>query len=200
MTGIASRFVLLVFLLTSGVSDHRVFEFTEVHMGLPVRLVLHAPDRPAAELAARAAFARIAALDRMMSDYRPDSALRRIQSHAGTSVVVSPELVTVVSRALEISRATEGAFDPTIAPLVALWRESRSTRQLPEPSRLAAARALVNWRDIQIDTSRSAVRLLRPGMHLDLGGVAKGYILQEALRALREKGVTRALVASGGDI
>src|SRR5687768_6177227 len=200
MIGIASRFVLLLLLLTTGASEPRAFEFTEVHMGLPVRLVLHAPDRPAAELAARAAFARIATLDRMMSDYRPDSELRRIQSHAGTSVVVSPELLTVVSRALEISRATGGAFDPTIAPLVALWRESRSTRRLPEPFRLTAARALVNWRDVEIDAGRSTVRLSRPGMHLDLGGVAKGYILQEALRTLRERGVGRALVASGGDI
>ncbi len=169
-------------------------------MGLPVRLVLHARDRQTAEPAARAAFARIASLDRMMSDYRPDSELRRIDSHAGTFVPVSAELLTVLTRALEISRASNGAFDPTIAPLVALWRESRTTRQLPEPSRLAAARALVGWRQVEIDTARSAVRLTRPGMRLDLGGVAKGYILQEALRTLRDRGVTRALVAAGGDI
>ena len=169
-------------------------------MGLPVRLVLHARDRQTAEPAARAAFARIASLDRMMSDYRPDSELRRIDSHAGTFVPVSAELLTVVTRALEISRASNGAFDPTVAPLVALWRESRTTRQLPQPSRLAAARALVGWQQVEIDAGRSAVRLTRPGMRLDLGGVAKGYILQEAVRTLREQGVIRALVAAGGDI
>ena len=169
-------------------------------MGLPVRLVLHASDRGSAEAAARAAFARIAALDRMMSDYRPDSELRRIHSHAGTPVVVSPELLTVLSSALEISRRTNGAFDPTVGPLVALWRESRSTRTLPEPARLAAARELVGWQHVEIDAARSAVRLLRPGMRLDLGGVAKGYILQEGLRILRHRGITRALIASGGDI
>ena len=169
-------------------------------MGLPVRLVLHARDRQTAEPAARAACARIASLDQMMSDYRPDSEQRRLDSHAGTFVRVSPELVAVVTRALEISRASHGAFDPTVAPLVALWRESRATRQLPEPSRLAAARALVGWQHVEIDAGRSAVRLVRPGVRLDLGGVAKGYILQEALRTLRERGVTRALVAAGGDI
>ena len=169
-------------------------------MGLPVRLVLHAGDQATAEAAARAAFARIASLDRMMSDYRPDSELRQIDAQAGNFVPVSPELRTVISRALQISRATNGAFDPTIAPLVALWRESRSTGRLPEPSRLAAARALVGWQQVEIDTKRSAVRLPRPGMRLDLGGVAKGYILQEALRTLRDRGVTRALLAAGGDI
>ena len=169
-------------------------------MGLPVRLVLHARDRQTAEPAARAAFARIASLDRMMSDYRPDSEVRRLDSHAGTFVPVSAELLTVLTRALEISRASNGAFDPTIAPLVSLWRESRATRQLPEPSRLAAARALVGWQQVEIDAGRSAVRLPRPGMRLDLGGVAKGYILQEALRTLRDRGVTRALVTAGGDI
>ena len=200
MTSIASRFFALLLTLATGGSEAAVFEFTEVHMGLPVRLVLHAGDQRTAEAAARAAFARIASLDRMMSDYRPDSELRHIDAQVGNFVPVSPELLAVISRALQISRATNGAFDPTIAPLVALWRESRSTGRLPEPSRLAAARALVGWQQVEIDTKRSAVRLPRPGMRLDLGGVAKGYILQEALRTLRDRGVPRALVAAGGDI
>ena len=187
-------------MLATGGAEPVAFEFTEVHMGLPVSLVLHAGDRQTAEQAARAAFGRIATLDRMMSDYRPDSELRRIDSRAGNFVPVSAELLTVISRALQISRASEGAFDPTIAPLVALWRESRSARRLPEPSRLAAARALVDWQQVEIDRAGSAVRLPLPGMRLDLGGVAKGYILQQALRTLRDRGVTRALVAAGGDI
>src|SRR5918993_5190656 len=200
MTSIASRFFVLLLTLVTGGSDVAVFEFTEVHMGLPVRLVLHAGDQRAAEGAARAAFARIATLDRMMSDYRPDSELRRIDDQAGSFVPVSPELLAVIARALQISRATDGAFDPTIAPLVALWRESRSTRRLPEPSRLAAARALVGWRHVELDATRSAVRLTRSGVRLDLGGVAKGYILQKTLRTLRDSGVTSALVEAGGDI
>ncbi|HVJ28147.1 MAG TPA: FAD:protein FMN transferase, partial [Vicinamibacterales bacterium] len=166
MTSIASRFFALLLTLATGGAEAAVFEFTEVHMGLPVRLVLHAGDQRTAEAAARAAFARIASLDRMMSDYRPDSELRHIDAHAGSFVPVSPELLTVISRALQISRASNGAFDPTIAPLVALWRESRSTGRLPEPSRLAAARALVGWQQVEIDTNRSAVRLARPGMRL----------------------------------
>lgn len=176
------------------------FEFTQVHMGVPVRMVLHAPGRVAAEDAARAAFARIAALDRMMSDYRPDGELRRVAAGAGRFVAVSPELLAVVSRALEIARETGGAFDPTVAPLVTLWRDARAHARLPDPGRLAAARALVGWRRVEINPARSAIRLARPGMRLDIGGVAKGYILAEALRTLRDNAVNSALLEAGGDI
>jgi FAD:protein FMN transferase len=178
----------------------RPLEFSQVHMGMPVRLVLHAASPDAAHPAAGAAFARIAALDRMMSDYRDDSELRRLDARPLEWIPVSAELFAVLTRAGEIAEATGGAFDPTIAPLVALWRDARKSGRLPDRSRLEAARALVGWRDIHFDSSRRAIRLGRAGMRLDLGGIAKGYILQEALRTLRDHGVTSALLEAGGDI
>jgi FAD:protein FMN transferase len=169
-------------------------------MGLPVRLALYATGEPDAMNAARLAFERIAALERMMSDYRPDSELRDLESQAGRPVVVSRELFTVVQRAVEISRTSGGAFDPTVAPLVALWREARRTGLIPRREDLKRARALVGSHRIELDAVRLSIRLEQPGMRLDLGGIAKGYILQEALATLRSSGVTRALVESGGDI
>ena len=177
-----------------------IFEFTQVHMGLPVRIVLHAADEQAARRAAAAAFDRIATLDRMMSDYRPDSDVRRIALRAGQAVPVSRELLAVVQQAVEIARLTDGAFDPTIAPLVGLWRDARRTGRPPDPSALAVARSKVAWHRIELNPARSTIRLPLPGMALDLGGIAKGYILQEALRTLRRLGVTRVLLESGGDI
>jgi len=168
-------------------------------MGLPVRLQLYAiGERPAGD-AASAAFARIAELDRMMSDYRPDSELRQIPSN-GKWTAVSHELFDVLQRALVVARETGGAFDPTIAPLVSLWREARTSGRLPPRPALDAARARVGWRHLEIDESRKAVRLARRGMRLDLGGIAKGYILQEARRVLRARGVTAVLIEAGGDI
>jgi thiamine biosynthesis lipoprotein len=175
-------------------------EFTQVHMGMPVRIVLHAPDDETARQAASAAFARVAAVDQMMSDYRPDSELRRLDARPEEWVPVSPELFTVLARAAEISEATHGAFDVSVAPLVALWREARTTRRLPDKPRLEAARSLVGWRHVQLDASRRAVRLAKRGMRLDLGGIAKGYILEEARRTLVMHGITRVLIESGGDI
>jgi thiamine biosynthesis lipoprotein len=175
-------------------------EFTEVHMGLPVRIVLHAGSESQAQDAARAAFRRIATLDQRLSDYRPDSELRRLEARAPEWTVVSPELFSVLARAVEIARASGGAFDPTVGPLVALWRDARRTGRMPDPAALAAARTLTGWQKLGLDPKRRAVRLERRGMRLDLGGIAKGYILQEALRTMRDHAVTRALVESGGDI
>jgi thiamine biosynthesis lipoprotein len=168
-------------------------------MGVPVRLILHSTPLTA-ERAARAAFARVASLDRMMSDYRDDSELRAIERHSGEFVRVSRELLEVLQRALRIAEDTEGAFDPTVGPYVALWREARRTGRMPDPRALAAARWVTGWRHVDIDENHSSIRLARPGMKLDLGGIAKGYILEKALRTLRAEGVTRALVEAGGDI
>jgi len=169
-------------------------------MGLPVRIVLYAPAKDAAVRAATAAYERIAALDREMSDYRPDSAIHAIAARAPEAVVVSRDLFGVVSRAIEIAEATGGAFDPTIAPVVSLWRDARLTRRLPDPAALARGRALVDWRSIELDAARSTIRLPTAGQRLDLGGIAKGYILRAALDVLRAGGVRAAMIEAGGDV
>lgn len=169
-------------------------------MGLPVRILLHVADSRRAEAVTRAAFERIAVLDRMMSDYRPDSEVRRLEAAGQQWTAVSADLLQVLDVSVSVARATDGAFDPTLGPLVALWREARTTGKLPPPSALDAARARVGWRHLEIDRARRAVRLAQPGMRLDLGGVAKGYILQQALHSLRANGAPRALIESGGDI
>jgi thiamine biosynthesis lipoprotein len=169
-------------------------------MGLEVTIRLYTGREGEGSAAARVAFARIATLDHMMSDYRLDSELRRLETAVDRWSVVSIELFAVLQRAVEIAGASDGAFDPSVGPLVAIWRDARVRRQMPERSALQAAAMRVGWRKIQMDASRRAVRLAQPGMRLDLGGIAKGYILQEALRALEAQGVTRALVLAGGDI
>ncbi len=205
MSGGALRASLIVFSLL-GTGDSRLgaepgrFEFREGHMGMPVRLVLHAADAAQAERAARAAFTQIRALDAVMSDYRPDSELSRLSASHATWTPVSSELFAVLARALDVARASDGAFDPTVGPLTSLWRETRRTKRAPDAQSIAAARARVGWRLLALDPARRAVRLGTSGMRLDLGGIAKGYILQQALSALAAHGVTRALLEAGGDI
>jgi thiamine biosynthesis lipoprotein len=184
------------------IADPHVAEahvFTQVHMGMPVRLSLYAGDEKSARAAAEAAFARVAALDAMLSDYRPDSELNRLANRAGQWADASPDLMAVVTRAVEIADVTGGAFDPTVAPVVQLWREARRSRRLPDDAALASAHARVGWQRIEVDRKRAAIRLA-PGTRLDLGGIAKGYVLQEALRVLDAQGTSRALVEAGGDI
>jgi thiamine biosynthesis lipoprotein len=166
-------------------------------MGVPVRVVLYTADPRRAPEAAGAAFDRIAALDRMMSDYRPDSELRTLPR--GRPVRVSPELFHVFQRALEIAAATDGAFDPTVGPLVALWREARVSGRLPAAAAIDAARARTGWRRIGIDRARRTVTV-PAGIQVDFGGIAKGYILQSAVQLLRSRGIRRVLLEAGGDI
>lgn len=175
-------------------------EYTAVHMGTPVRIVVYGPDSSRARDAVQAAFARIADLDNIMSDYRPRSEVRLLTEQAGVWVAVSEDLFAVLARALEVAAVTDGAFDPTVGPLVALWRESRETGRLPDESALLVARSRVGWRLLSVDSSRRAVRLAVDSMKIDLGGIAKGYILQDALEVLRAKGHGIALIEAGGDV
>jgi thiamine biosynthesis lipoprotein len=169
-------------------------------MGMEVRMVMEAPDEATARRAGTAAFATIAELDQRLSDYRDTSDVRAIERAAPAAIRVHPDVLDVVSRALEVARASDGAFDPTVAPLVALWRTSRESRRLPSDGELAAARRLVGWARVELDAANVTVRLPVAGMRLDLGGIAKGYILQKALATLRDHGVTVAMLEAGGDI
>jgi thiamine biosynthesis lipoprotein len=177
------------------------FAFTEPHMGTRFRILVYAPEEAVANKASKAAFARIAALDASMSDYQPASELMRLCAQAGgPPTKVSDELFVVLERADQVSRLSEGAFDVTVGPIVRLWRRSRRTLRLPEPDKLAEARALVGYQNVKLDAHNHTVQLLKPGMQLDLGGIAKGYAADEALKVLAKHGITRALVAAGGDI
>lgn len=196
---------LLIVLAPSAAADPTAggtrFEFTEPHMGTRFRLVFYAHDEAVARAAAKSAFGRVAALNECMSDYKPGSELMRLCARAGGNALpVSGDLFFVLEKAQEVARRSDGAFDVTVGPVVRLWRQARRTQRLPDPEKLARARALVGWKNVRLDARGRTVQLLKPGMQLDLGGIAKGYAADEALAALAKHGVTRALVAAGGDI
>lgn len=189
------------FLLSVGISPTQRFEYSQLHMGVRVRIALCAHEEDHAERAAAAAFSVFAELDSLFSDYRIDSELNRLCDQAGGgAIAVSEHLFSVLTRAKEVARRTAGAFDPTAAPLTRLWRETRQQAALPSPEALAEARALVGWHQILLDPKRRTVELLTPGMRIDLGGIAKGYACDQALAALRREGIQSALVEAGGDI
>lgn len=180
-------------------------EYRQTHMGMPFRIVLYAPDPSVGDAAAAAAFLRISELNRALSDYEPDSELSRLSRTAGSGAVVAlgDDLARVLDRAQEISRISDGAFDVTVGPLVDVWKRARRQRVLPDPSRVDAARAATGWRHLQLgrDASGRRTATLRvPGMRLDLGGIAKGYALDEATRVLRARGIRASLVSGGGDL
>jgi len=106
----------------------------------------------------------------------------------------------VLERSKYYYEKSDGAFDPTIAPVGRLWRRAMRERKLPDPVKLAEARALVGADKMILDPAARTVRLTKPGMRLDVGGIAKGYAAQAAIDVLQAHGATRALVAGAGDI
>jgi thiamine biosynthesis lipoprotein len=203
------RRIIVVWLLAAGVpaiasADQSLkrFDFTQTEMAVPIRIVVYATDNATATEAGRAAFLRFHQLNASLSDYDPQSELRRLgdASSKGRPVRVSDDLWRVLVRAEELSRRSDGAFDVTVGPLVLLWRNARHTKELPSPESLAAARARVGYRFVRLYPKQQAVELLRPKMRLDLGGIAKGYAVDEAIRAIRSHGITRMMVEAGGNI
>ena len=203
--GAAARLIgfiaaLLSSLVASAAPLERL-EFVEPHMGTLFQIVIFAPELPAAKVAARAAFARIEALNHIMSDYDDASELNLLcRQPVGVAVPVNPELFDVLHRSQVLAERTSGAFDVTLGPATRLWRESRRAKKLPsEKNRLAALRAS-GFSKLRLDEVRQTATLLEPGMSLDLGGIAKGYAADAALAVLRHHGFPCAMVAASGDL
>lgn len=176
-------------------------EFRAVCMGTEFRILLYTTNASTATSASQLAFDRVRQLDAILSDYNPESELMRLCDQAGRPPLrVSDDLFTVLENAIDLASRSEGAFDPTINPVVRLWRRARRDRELPDPEHLARARALVGYQHVELDPKARTARLAKPGMKLDFGGIAKGFAAQEALKVLSAQGIKSALVAAAGDI
>lgn len=166
-------------------------------MGTRFRLTFYAPDGKA-ETAAEAAFARIAKLERVCSDYLPDSELTTL--NRTTTHHASKDLFEVIAQAQQVSKLTDGAFDITAGHYTQLWRRAKRKKELPTAEQLAKVKPLVGWNLVQLDHVGGNITLTKPGLQLDLGGIAKGYAANEALSVLKQHGITAAIVSASGDL
>ena len=124
-----------------------------------------------------------------------------INEQAGVMPVkVRADLLDVLEKALHYAALSDGAFDPTVGPLVQLWGIGTDRQRVPGDEEIARALELVNWRDVMIDRKTGTAFLRREGMALDLGAIAKGYAGDEAARIAREANVKRAVFDLGGNI
>ena len=196
--------VPLLALLISGQLDAGLgrHEASEPHMGTMFRIVVYSECVDLAGKGLEEAFSRVSKLNSLLSDYLPDSELSCLSRTAGSgkSVPVSKELWSVLAHANDVSEGSCGAFDVTVGPYARLWKIARAKRELPQESRIKKFRESVGYRNIQFDNPMQAVRLKRDGMFLDLGGIAKGFAADEALRVLADLGMPCALVDAGGDL
>ena len=175
---------------------------TERLMGVPWTITVHANTAAAGRTAIAAGFAEATRLEHILSDYDPESELSRLSALAPMAdpKPVSTDLWRVLERAVAFRDATDGAFDPTVGPLTSLWRQARRTGRLPLPGKLAAAREAVGPAALRLEPEAEAVRLMRPAMRLDLGGIGMGYAVDRVLEVLDRHGIAAAMVDASGDV
>lgn len=140
-------------------------------------------------------------LHRAWSCFQGDSLVSRINQAAGRQpVAVDEDTFEVLRQAKRYGRFTEGAFDVTVGPLADLWRRAMEERQLPGDKAVWQALALVNFANVTLDEEAHTVLLEKAGQRIDLGGIAKGYAVDELRKRLRRHGVRRALLDLGGTV
>ena len=176
-------------------------------MGTDVSFTAFVDDDAVAARAFVAAYDEIVRIEKLMTDWErpgvPPSDILRINSAAGNGVAipVAAETVEVITKSLDMSKRSEGAFDISYAAMRGIWKfDEDLERKLPDPAEIARRKRLVNWRDILVDTSRNTVRLRRVGMRIGLGGIAKGYAVDRASNVLRSHGLSNFMVQAGGDL
>jgi thiamine biosynthesis lipoprotein len=137
-------------------------------------------------------------INRLMSHYLPDSDLSQINIRGATEpVAVDPELFDLIRTSIHFSEITEGAFDITYASVGYLYDYPRHVR--PTDKEITAALPGVNYRNLILDPAKHTVAFARPGMRIDLGGIAKGYACDRGVDILKRFGISNAIITAGGD-
>ncbi len=172
-----------------------------VVMGTFSRVVVIAKSQRAAQRCIEAAFDVQNRIESLMSDYRDDSELSKVNREAAQGpVAVSEMTFEVLQKAVHFSELSEGAFDVTVGPLVDLWHKAGETDVPPTEEALAEARRKVGFDKLILDEKNRTVRFAVAGMRVDLGGIGKGYAADKAVEAMKEHGALGGMVALAGDI
>src|SRR3954463_8228088 len=163
MTRLLSIVILLATVSIAPSAEPQRFEYEEPHMGTKFRVVLYAADKQTGDKATKAVFARVEELNRIMSDYIPESELMQLCRKSATKpagpVKVSDDLFFVLEKGQEVAALSNGAFDMTVGPIVRLWRQVRKDRVLPDPDVLAEALKRVGFKHLELDAKAKTVNL-----------------------------------------
>ncbi|MDH5762010.1 MAG: FAD:protein FMN transferase [Nitrospinota bacterium] len=196
-----SAFILCIGLVLNACqpgSSNEPVRRTQFIMGTLVEITVSHSDSKVIQSATTQAFDEMQRIEQLMSTYRPDSEISRINRAAGKEAVpVSPEVEEVIQEGIFWSKQSSGAFDITVEPLVQLWDFNGEKEIVPADSTIEKTAALVNYRNIEIKDH--TVRLTQPGMAINVGGLAKGYAVDRAVSILRDK-VTSGIINAGGDL
>ena len=176
------------------------YEFNEQKMGVPISLILYAPDDKSAEEAAAVVWRKFDELNAILSDWDSESEIVQVCRRSGETgdfTPISDELRHALEESRKYCELTDGAFDPTVGPIVKLWRRSRYFHELPPESVLAPAKKNVGLHVWTLD--ERGVRVEK-NVRFDVGGIAKGIVMDEALEELNALGISSALINASGDL
>ncbi len=167
-------------------------------MGTSMEVRAYNGDEGTRQVAINEAFAAIAEVDRLMSNYRNDSELANVNGHAADhAVAVSAPLFSVLEAAQQVSDRSGGAFDITVGPLMKLWGFHDKKPHVPDAAELQAMKAVVGYRNLLLDADGHTVRFARPGVEIDLGGIAKGFAAELAANVLKRYGLAGFIDCGG---
>jgi FAD:protein FMN transferase len=194
------------FMLVCGIHLHgsqesspRKFDYSADAMGGAFSITVYSVDKAGADAAADAAFAELARLDGMLSNFRPESEWSRLNSEAARhDVRVSDELFALLLACAEYTRGSDAAFDISVGPLIRAWGFRDGHGKPASDQEVKAALGLVGFDKVRLDHTGRTVRFLRPGMELDPGGIGKGYAVDRMTAVLKMHGIDRALVSAAG--
>jgi len=191
--------IFLAVISISGCGE-KSYKETKLLMDTVCEITVISPDKTPAQISIDKAFKEIERIDSLCG-YGKNSQVSQINKNAGIKpVVVDKELFNLIEESIKISDLTGGAFDITVGPLGSLWGFNNSNLRLPASGEIKKVLPLVNYKNVIINKDKSTVFLLKPGMKIDLGGIAKKYSLRMVIKKLKENGIKKAMVNLGGDI
>lgn len=192
--------VMFIAIIT-GCNRGEILTFNRPMLGTMITITLIADSRHAGVRASEAAFNEIARIEALMSPRLAGSDVARLNRDAGhTPVTVSGETLELIKKSIEVSRATDGAFDISFASLGHLWNLASPDFRPPGGRETARLLPLVDYRKIKLHPESHRVSFVLPGMRVGLGGIAKGYAIARAVGVLRREGVRASIVDAGGDL
>ena len=190
--------LLFVALLAPDAAQAEWITRNEAIMGTRCAVELWSEDKTAGDAAITSVFDDMKRIDRLMSTWKENTEISKVNREASKHPVkISPELFKLLQVSVEYSELTQGAFDITYASVGYLYDFKKGVH--PDQKAIDKALPGINWRHMKLDPRKFTVYFTRPGMRIDLGGIAKGYSVDRGIEILQKQGITRAMVNAGGD-
>lgn len=182
----------LAFLTLTGCFQRKLHSRKKLLLGTVVEVISPYPE------AARIAFREMERIDKIFSPNKKDSAIAHLNKTGFLNTDF--EVSSLITKARMFYVLTNGLFDISVAPLSRIWKVALRNNSIPEESQITQKKALVNFDNIYVDEENHIIKFKKSGMEIELGGIAKGYAVDAAIKELKRNGIDSAIVNAGGDI